>query len=523
MAAGQVVDGLPEFSLNEVVQHKTPETGVWVTYKDGVYDITEFALRHPGGARIMLAAGAGIEPFWAMYAAHQHQEVLKILESLRIGNVAKADRDARQSGARSGAASNDPYAGDPARHPVLKVNSATPFNAETPLPLLADSFITPNALFYVRNHLPVPDVKEDEYVLEVSGVGIPTPLRLTLQDLRERFPKRTVVSTVQCAGNRRHEMKPVRPVKGLDWTGGAIGTAEWAGVYVTDLLHHAGYDLQQHALGDAERTQAQLPPPSQQQQQGQQQGQQQQGQRSTAQHVHFEGLDKDMTGTPYGASVPMDRCADRRNEVLIAYEMNGEPLPPDHGFPVRAVVPGVVGARNVKWLGRIVTSEREYGGFWQQNDYKGFSPSVTYDNVDYSKAVAIQELPVQSAICQPSEGEEVEVAAADSQRSVPVKGYAWSGGGRGILRVDVSADGGNTWHEATLRQPPQPLSRAWAWTLWEAEVPVPAEAGEHVQLMCKAVDASYNVQPDTVAPIWNLRGVLSNAWHRVTVRVRSVE
>jgi sulfite oxidase len=125
----------------------------------------------------------------------------------------------------------------------------------------------------------------------------------------------------------------------------------------------------------------------------------------------------------------------------MPFKPKGEPIPRDHGYPIRAVVPGIVGARNVKWLGKIHLSESESPSHWQQNDYKGFCPSVDWHNVDFKTAPAIQELPVNSAITEPAEG---AIIPADA-KAVSMKGFAWSGGGRGIVRVDVSADGGQTW------------------------------------------------------------------------------
>ncbi|RUS68460.1 hypothetical protein EGW08_023778 [Elysia chlorotica] len=157
---------------------------------------------------------------------------------------------------------------------------------------------------------------------------------------------------------------------------------------------------------------------------------------------------------------------------------------------------------HVKWLKKIYFSPEESTSHWQRRDYKGFNSSTDWHNVDFDKSVSISQLPVISAICDP----------------VTLKGYAWSGGGRGIIRVDVSADGGETWHEATLKPNGQTPYHSYAWTLWEADIPLP-EGATQTQLVVKAVDVSYNVQPDSVAGIWNLRGCLSNAWHRVNVTV----
>ncbi len=125
-----------------------------------------------------------------------------------------------------------------------------------------------------------------------------------------------------------------------------------------------------------------------------------------------------------------------------------------------------------------------------------------------------QEYPVQSVICEPTEG--TSISRDDSE--LTVKGYAWSGGGRGIVRVDVSVDGGQSWQEASLHSTPQPRHRQWAWTLWEASLPIPEDSKE-LGILCKATDTSHNCQPETAAGIWNLRGLIHNAWHKVTVPV----
>jgi sulfite oxidase len=148
--------------------------------------------------------------------------------------------------------------------------------------------------------------------------------------------------------------------------------------------------------------------------------------------------------------------------------------------------------------------------------YKGFSPSLkTIEGIDVERIPSLQEQPVQSAVLVPRQGGTL------TPGTQLVQGYAYSGGGRGIVRVDVSVDGGETWRTAKLRAgSEQPLDRSWAWTFWDCEVDIPESAVHSaVQLVCKATDASYNVQPDTVRGIWNLRGINNNAWHRVNVNV----
>ncbi|XP_068827118.1 sulfite oxidase, mitochondrial [Capricornis sumatraensis] len=460
-----------KYTREEVKSHCSPETGVWVTLGCEVFDITEFVDIHPGGAsKLMLAAGGPLEPFWALYAVHNQPHVREILAQYKIGELSPDDK------APSILKTSDPYMDDPIRHSALKVNTQCPFNAEPPAELLTENYITPNPIFFTRNHLPVPNVDPDTYRLNVVGPPGGQSLCLSLDDLYQ-FPKHEITVTLQCAGNRRSEMTQFKEVRGLEWSLGAISTARWAGARLCDVLAQAGHQLCE-----------------------------------TEAHVCFEGLDSDPTGTAYGASIPLARAMDPEAEVLLAYEMNGQPLPRDHGFPVRVVVPGVVGARHVKWLGKVSVEPEESFSHWQRRDYKGFSPSVDWDTVDFDSAPSIQELPIQSAITQPKEGETI------GSGEVTVKGYAWSGGGRAVVRVDVSLDGGLTWQVAELEGEEQRPRKAWAWRLWHLQAPLPAGIKE-LNIVCKAVDESYNVQPDTVAPIWNLRGVLNNAWHRVHVHV----
>lgn len=212
----------------------------------------------------------------------------------------------------------------------------------------------------------------------------------------------------------------------------------------------------------------------------------------------------------------MEKAVSEDGDVLLAYEMNGEPLPHDHGFPIRVMVPGSAGARNAKWLSKIIARKDESHGFWQQNDYKVFDPSVSIETADFSSVPAIQETPVQSAITEPEDGSSV---AADDEL-VTIKGYAFSGGGRGITRVNVSVDGGKSWQLADIQDDlQQGYGKRWAWTLWTVDVPIPRDHEGHLDICCKAVDSANNTQPEQVEQVWNFRGLLNNSWHHVEVNV----
>lgn len=480
--AGLEIPGLRSIPASDVrAQNGKKEGGrIWVGFGRGVYDITEFVESHPGGNQILQAAGGPLEPYWRLYTQHNAEWVLEILEELRVGNLIPDERWSQEVDDSSVDGENAPYANEPKRHPALIVQGEAPFNAEPDMKLLVQNQMTPNDLFYVRNHMPVPTIEADEYRLQVIDTDGTTMIALSLEDLK-KLPKHVVAATVQCAGNRRNELNAVKKVKGGRWEAGAISNAEWGGARLSDVLA-----LARNADDGVKE--------------------------SSAHHVCFEGLDADPgSGIAYAASIPMDVLR-RTPDVLLAYEMNGETLPRDHGYPVRAVVPGVVGARCVKWLGRVVLSEEESSSHWQRQDYRSFSPDVDWDTVDFSKAPSIQEMPVISSIC--------DHTVDEKKRTVSISGYAWSGDGKAIIRVDVSADGGRTWHSANLREKgPERRNETYDWTLWDANIDLPQT--QNMQLVCKAVDSAYNTQPERAESIWNLRGLLNNAWHRVDIETAS--
>lgn len=258
--------------------------GIWVTYGIGVYDITKFVPEHPGSKRnIMLGAGAAIDPFWHIYQQHNQPEVLALLEKYRIGNLKPEDQ---QSTADQG----NPFANEPKRHPVLVARSTTPFNAEPPLSLLVENFITPTEFFFTRNHLPVPDIDIKDYELEVEIESSGKSKTFKMDDLKKKYEKAGVVAVVMCGGNRRSEMNKIKEVKGLSWGPAAVGNAVFAGVRLCDFLKEMG-------VSSAEEG-----------------------------HVILEGYDTDPTSTPYAASIPLSKAMDPRGDVILAYEMNGKPL-----------------------------------------------------------------------------------------------------------------------------------------------------------------------------------------------------
>jgi sulfite oxidase len=349
------------------------------------------------------------------------------------------------------------------------VHGDHPLNAETPQRLLRESFVTPADAFYVRCHGGVPEVDPGRYRLAVSGL-VERPLRLSLEEIRG-LPKTETTATLYCAGNRRAELTRVRPIPGkVAWNAGAAGNARWGGVLLRDVLEAAG-------IGEGAR------------------------------HVAFAGLDRDVesgTGVPFGGSIPIERAVSDR--ALLAYEMNGRPLAPEHGFPLRAVVGGYVGARSVKWLSEITLQAEPSDNYYQAVEYKLFPPHVTAENADYSEGEMLGEIPLNCVICTPQEGE------TPARGPLAVRGYAVAGGDRRVGRVEVSGDGGRSWTEATLAGEEGPS----AWRFWEAGLDL--GPGPH-EILARATDSEGGTQPPSVEDVWNFLGYANNAWHRIGIEV----
>ena len=347
----------------------------------------------------------------------------------------------------------------------LIVHSSTPMNAEPPLDRLVENWMTPTERFYVRSHAPVPQIDTNSFRLSVEGL-VEKPLSLSLKQLSE-MKQQSVMATLTCAGNRRNEHSLVKPVKGVPWGAGAIGNAQWGGVLLSDVLKLAGL-------------------------------------KTEAKHVWFEGLDqiKRKNGIiPFGASIPIARAMDdqeARPGALLTTHMNHKPLNGDHGAPLRTVVPGYIGARSVKWLGRIVVSNRPSPNHYVATAYKIVEDG---DPVEWSEQGPIYRMPLNSAICTPAAG---KVKAG----KIKVAGYALPQGrpGTTIANVDVSADGGKTWIRASIDTKQQPN----CWVLWSAEVQL---KGASSTLTVRATDSRGKRQPKRVD--WNQKGYLFNAWHQI--------
>ncbi|HSM12885.1 MAG TPA: sulfite oxidase [Thermoanaerobaculia bacterium] len=353
------------------------------------------------------------------------------------------------------------------KHPRTLVRSERPFNAGPPAELLRASSVTPTELFFVRNHGDVPEVGRAEFRLRVEG-EVERPLELALDELGRR-PRRELVATIQCAGNRREELAAHRPIPNeLPWGTEAISTARWSGVALADVLAEA---------------------------------------RPTARARHVEMIGLDWTERHgerfrYGASIPLEKAL--ASETLLATGMNGEALAPTHGAPLRAVVPGWIGARSVKWLDTLRLRETPSENYFQSVAYRLFPASVGPDNVVWDEGAMLGEQAVQAIITAPAPSERVEAGR------VRVEGVAYVGGPRTIERVEVSGDDGASWIRARLGESLGP----WAWRLWEAEVEL---APGRRRIAARAWDSAGQTQPSEIAQVWNFKGYMNNAWHRLEI------
>jgi len=332
------------------------------------------------------------------------------------------------------------------------------------LPLEALRYdVTPPGLHYVLVHYDVPDIDVSSWMLSVQG-EVDRPLSLSLDALR-RYPAVRLPVTLECAGNGRAQLEP-RPVS-QPWLDGAVGTAEWTGARLADVLVDAGVsaravDVVLHG----------------------------------ADHGVERGVEQD-----YARGLPIAEAL--RPDVLLAYEMNGQPLPPQHGFPLRAVVPGWYGMASVKWLGAVRVVDAPYDGFQNTDAYR-------YKMRLEDRGEPVTRIAVRALMVPPGFPDFLSRVRIVDAGPVELRGRAWSGHGA-VTGVEVSADGGHTWREASLGRPLGP--HAWvAWSMtWRAE------PGEH-ELCVRARDDSGALQPAT-AP-WNAQGMGNNEIQHVRVHVR---
>ena len=334
-------------------------------------------------------------------------------------------------------------------------------DAETPLELLT-SYLTPNDLFFVRHHWQPPAVPDPKAWRLVVDGEVARPLSLSLAELK-RMPATTVTCVLQCAGNGRSLQTPRVP--GIQWGQGAVGNARWTGVRIKDLLDRAGLD-------------------------------------ASARHLHTFGSDAPPAKVPpFHRSLELEKA---REDAVLAYAMNGQPLPALHGAPARVVVPGWAGDHWMKWVTRLSAHAEPQHGFFMDVAYR-------YPRAPGAPGVAFppdQMAPVTELLVKANFSAVPDQARPGS--AVTLRGFAFSGA-PDIAKVELSEDDGATWLPAAL----DPRHDPYAWRLWSYRW-TPARAGR-ARLLVRATDSRGSVQPRE--PVWNQSGYLSNGWHAAEIEV----
>lgn len=355
----------------------------------------------------------------------------------------------------------------------LKILNDRPVNAETPAHLLDDR-VTPASRLFVRNNGIPPEttnIDAGHWELRVDGEACRQPATFTLRDLQSRFEHHTLQLQIECGGNGRAEFNP--PASGNQWSTGAVGCPQWTGIRLKDLLQACGMT-------------------------------------DDAVYVAYEGADTHLSGDPQkqaiSRGVPVRKALE--DESLVAWAMNGEPLPALHGYPLRLVCGGWPASVSGKWLTRIRIRDREHDGA----KMTGKSYRVPCEPVAPGADVAdedmciIESMPVKSLVTWPPSG--IEHA---QMKPLMVRGHAWAGD-RSVAEVLTSTDYGATWHAAELEPPANRL----AWQHWTQDVAF-LQAGYH-EIWARAIDDRGVSQP-MVLPGWNPRGYLNNACHRIAVMI----
>jgi DMSO/TMAO reductase YedYZ molybdopterin-dependent catalytic subunit len=346
----------------------------------------------------------------------------------------------------------------------LLVRSARPPDFETPVALL-DSFITPIEHFYVRSHLPVPaPLDAATWALKIGG-DVNSPVSLSIDEIK-KLPAVTITMTLECAGNGRSFFDPA--VAGIQWEKGAVGTARFTGARMADVLKRAGV-------------------------------------KTTGRNVEMHAADRPLGTMPaFVRQVPMAKAM--HPDTLLAYDMNGQPIPAVHGFPLRAIVPGWEGAYSVKWLTSLNVLDKDSDSFWVATGYRyptrRVAPGAAVDAKDMAPLLG---LVVKSLITQPANG------AALPAGKVTVAGFAWAGE-HDITKVDVSIDNGATWQPARLVGE----QAKYAWRRFEYAFA--ATKPESYLILSRATDAKGNMQP--AVSQWNPSGYLWNQYDSVRVEVK---
>lgn len=390
---------------------------------------------------------------------------------------------------------------------LIRLTGKHPLNAEADLSVLYSAgLITPNELHYVRNHGAVPRLLWEFHKLDVEN----GKLVLSMNDLKNKFTSFNIPVLLACDGNRRKELNMLKKSKGFNWGPGAVGCAYWRGPLLRDVLIAAGTKDEPYSTANKHRW------------------------------VNFQGAD-DLSEGKYETCIPLEYAMDPRNDVVLAYEMNNVPLPPDHGYPVRLMIPGYVGGRCVKWLQKIWLTYHENESHYHIWDNRVLPNFVTEKDGEFARTMfnhpdtACNEQNLNSVIVRPAQGEKIPLSAAIRGKTYRIEGYAYDGGGHEVQRVEVSLDGGATWLYCIRKFPDYPIrhgNKFWTWLHWHVDVSIihllqsshisvrAWNVFKNTQVFSKpafvhsGIHANITrIQPEK--PSWNIMGMMNNCWYVV--------
>ncbi|KAL2193938.1 hypothetical protein P885DRAFT_44141 [Corynascus similis CBS 632.67] len=374
---------------------------------------------------------------------------------------------------------------------LIRLTGKHPMNAEPHLiHLFEGGLITPNELHFVRNHGSVPRLLWEFHRLDITNADNKT-LSLSMDELKMRYTDSVINIPIvmACTGNRRKELNLLRRTKGANNAAASVGCAYWSGPTLRSVLLSAGIP--------------EVSPPS--------------GPRLW---VNFAGADNLSEGT-YETSIPLDYAMDPTNDVILAMQMNDLALPPDHGYPVRLMIPGWVGGRCVKWLRRIWVSERENESYYHIWDNRVLPSFVKDKEGPLAKALfenpstICNEQTLNSVICRPAHGERIELADMGKGGQYTVRGFAYNGAGHEVQQVEISLDEGKTWLFAAREFPEYAIrhgNKFWAWVFWKVDVAL-AGLARAPGVMVRCSDAGKNLQPRESK--WNILGMMNNSWYTI--------
>ncbi len=357
------------------------------------------------------------------------------------------------------------------KHKDMRLLNDRPWNIEAQAHLLNDP-VTPEDKMFIRNNGIIPEeIDAANWSLTIDGESVTQPKSFSIAEIKEKFEIHTYQLTLECGGNGRSEFNP--PAKGNQWTVGAVSCANWTGVRLRDLLNEVGL-------------------------------------KSDAVYVGYYGADKHLSGdehkNPISRGVPIEKAL--QDETLLAFAMNGKPIPKAHGFPLRLVAGGFPASASGKWVNRLSVRNKVHDGAKMGgSSYRVPCEQVAPGSkVEDENMCIIESMPVKSLITYPKTG-----AMINEGKTLKINGHAWAGE-LSVVKMEYSIDFGSTWLACQLEKPVNRL----AWQHWNAEVNFPQKG--YYEIWARAMDSSGKGQP-MVLPGWNPKGYLNNACHRIAVKV----